>query len=167
MENCIFNTNSTWNSYNTVKWWEWRYTGFGLITGFIGHIYSSWLHFTNHYHTQTSVLSHVAWCRLPTSDLTLLPGSRPRRLATISRQPHTLTVGFSWYFLQLLAPGLNWTAEKVKVTLRPTISRSIRPLCRDPSGSHDWILIILISVWHLLFYRCRAPPLTRGRVCHL
>jgi hypothetical protein len=33
-----------------------------------------------------------------------------------------------------------------------------------PSGSHDRILI---SVWHLLFYRCRAPPLTRGRVCHL
>jgi hypothetical protein len=31
---------------------------------------------------------------------------------------------------------------------------------QDPSGSHDRILI---SVWHLLFYRCRAPPLTRGR----
>jgi hypothetical protein len=35
---------------------------------------------------------------------------------------------------------------------------------RGPSGSPDRILI---SVGHLLFYRCRAPPLTRGRVCHL
>jgi hypothetical protein len=28
----------------------------------------------------------------PTADVHLLPGSRPRRLATISRQPHTLTL---------------------------------------------------------------------------
>jgi hypothetical protein len=35
---------------------------------------------------------------------------------------------------------------------------------RAPSGSLDRTLI---SVWHLLFYRCRAPPLTRGRVCLL
>jgi hypothetical protein len=28
---------------------------------------------------------------LPTAGVPLLPGSRPRRLATISRQPHTLT----------------------------------------------------------------------------
>jgi hypothetical protein len=32
--------------------------------------------------------------------------------------------------------------------------------CRAPSGAHDQILI---TVWHLLFCRCRAPPLTRGR----
>jgi hypothetical protein len=32
-----------------------------------------------------------------------------------------------------------------------------------PSGAHDQILI---TVWQLLFCRCRAPPLTRGRVCH-
>jgi hypothetical protein len=30
---------------------EWLYSGFGLVIGFIGHFYSSWLHFTNHYHT--------------------------------------------------------------------------------------------------------------------
>jgi hypothetical protein len=30
------------------------------------------------------------------------------------------------------------------------------PWCRCPSGSHDQILI---SVWHLLFCRCRAPCL--------
>jgi hypothetical protein len=35
---------------------------------------------------------------------------------------------------------------------------------RDPSGSHDRTLIY---IKHSLFYRCWAPPLTRGRVCHL
>jgi hypothetical protein len=35
----------------------------------------------------------------------LLPGSRPRRPATISHQP--MTAGFGWYFLRLLALGLN------------------------------------------------------------
>jgi hypothetical protein len=44
----------------------------------------------------------------------MLPGSRPCRLATISRQPHTLTAGFSWYFLQLLALRLNWNHIKSK-----------------------------------------------------
>jgi hypothetical protein len=33
--------------------------------------------------------------------------------------------------------------------------------CRGPSGSHDRILI---TGWHLVFCRYRAPPLTRGRV---
>jgi hypothetical protein len=35
---------------------------------------------------------------------------------------------------------------------------------RAPSGGHDEMLI---TVWQLLFCRYRAPPLTRGRVCHL
>jgi hypothetical protein len=38
----------------------------------------------------------------------LFPGPCPYRVATISRQPHTLTTGFSWYILQLLASGLHW-----------------------------------------------------------
>jgi hypothetical protein len=46
-----------------------------------------------------------------------------------------------------------------------TDNQSVSPSwCRAPSGAHDQILI---SVWHLLFCQCRAPPLTRGRVCHL
>jgi hypothetical protein len=39
------------------------------------------------------------------ADVPLLPSWRPRRLATISRQP--LTAGFSCYYLQVLVPGLN------------------------------------------------------------
>jgi hypothetical protein len=35
---------------------------------------------------------------------------------------------------------------------------------QGPCGSHDRIFI---SVDIYEFYRCRAPPLTRGRVCHL
>jgi hypothetical protein len=35
---------------------------------------------------------------------------------------------------------------------------------RAPSGALDKMLI---TVWQLLFCRYRAPPLTRGRVCHL
>jgi hypothetical protein len=38
----------------------------------------------------------------------LLLGSRPCWVVTILRQPHILTAGFSQYFLQLLAPGLDW-----------------------------------------------------------
>jgi hypothetical protein len=46
-----------------------------------------------------------------------------------------------------------------------TDDQSINPSWyRAPSGSH---VRILITVWHLLFCRCRAPPLTRGRVWHL
>jgi hypothetical protein len=47
-------------------------------------------------HTDTSVLSHglhcAAWYRLPTVDVPLLPGSRPRRLTAISHHPHTLLI---------------------------------------------------------------------------
>jgi cytochrome c oxidase subunit IV len=56
----------------------------------------------SHHHTQTNVLSHVAWQRLPTADIPLLLGSCPLKVATISRQPHILTTGFSWYLTQ------NW-----------------------------------------------------------
>jgi hypothetical protein len=46
-----------------------------------------------------------------------------------------------------------------------TDDQSVSPSrCRAPSGAHDHILI---TVWQLLFCRYRAPPLTRGRVCHL
>jgi hypothetical protein len=53
---------------------------------------------------------------LPTAGVPLLSFSRPRRLANISRQPHTLT-----HCLQLNS------VPKVKVTLLQTISRSVSP----------------------------------------
>jgi hypothetical protein len=43
-----------------------------------------------------------------------------------------------------------------------TDGQSVSPSwCRSPSGAHDQILV---TVWQLLICRCRAPPLTRGRV---
>jgi hypothetical protein len=38
--------------------------GFELVIEFIAQFYSSWLHFTDHYHKETNDLSHVAWQRL-------------------------------------------------------------------------------------------------------
>jgi hypothetical protein len=77
---------------------------FGLIAGFITQFYSS--HYTSQF-TVTSVLSHVAWYRLLTKDVPLLPNSPPCIVATISHQPHTVTAGFGRYFFQLLGPGLK------------------------------------------------------------
>jgi hypothetical protein len=46
-----------------------------------------------------------------------------------------------------------------------TDGQSVSPSwCRAPSGAHDQILN---TVRQLLLCRYRAPPLTRGRVCHL
>jgi hypothetical protein len=58
-----------------------------------------------------------------------------------------------------LTPRLQ--SQSYVTTDDQTVSKS---WFRGPSGSHDRILI---SGWHLLFYRYRAPPLMRGRVCHL
>jgi hypothetical protein len=57
---------------------------FGLVIVFIDHLntHDSWLHFTDHWHTQASVLSllqsplAVAWQRLQTADVNLTLGSR-------------------------------------------------------------------------------------------
>jgi hypothetical protein len=48
---------------------------------------------------------------LPTADFPLLTGSRLYRVTTIPGQPHTVTAGFSRFFLQLLAPGLDWLSS--------------------------------------------------------
>jgi hypothetical protein len=57
---------------------------------------------------------------------------------------------------------------KVKVTLRPTISRTVRLDVRHPPGSHDQDFILLeIFFRQLLVFYFVAPYLTRGRVCNL
>jgi hypothetical protein len=48
--------------------------------------HNSWLQFTNHCHTHTDQWSQS---RLPTADVSVLPGSLPRWLAAISHQPPT------------------------------------------------------------------------------
>jgi hypothetical protein len=60
--------------------------GLGLIAGLVGLSNKQWLHFTNHDHSQSSVLSHRLHCalwqqtRISTAEVPLIPRTRPRRL---------------------------------------------------------------------------------------
>jgi hypothetical protein len=101
---------------------------------------------------------------LPTADFPLLPGSRPCGLATISLSPHTP----AHCRLQTLKTQLFSTQDCLPLKSQSHVTTDDQSVSKSwiqaPSGSHDRTLI---SVWHLLFYRFRAPPLTRGWVCHL
>jgi hypothetical protein len=48
------------DSHNCAPKWLATCHACPLITGFIGQLYSAWLHLTYHCHTKASVLSHVA-----------------------------------------------------------------------------------------------------------
>jgi hypothetical protein len=96
----------------------------------------------------------------------LLPGSCPCRLATISRQPHTLTAGFS--LLQLLAPSwTTWLQVELKVSQSyvTTDGQSASlSWCQAPSVAQGQISV---TVRQLRLSWGGAPSLKRGRACRL
>jgi hypothetical protein len=66
-----------------------------------------------------------------------------------------------WRFSPMNLRLIPWI-QKVKVTLRLTISQSVRKSwCRAPSGAHDHRFI---TVWQVRSWLCGAPSLTRGRI---
>jgi hypothetical protein len=62
------------------------------------------------------------------------------------------------------AHSLSTALVKVKVMLRPTVSRPVCLGIKHPSGTCDQIFI---TVRQLLVCWCGVLSLTRGRVCHL
>jgi hypothetical protein len=76
------------------------------MIGFIAHLYNSWLHFTNHYYTQTSVLSRclVLASIVVHSSASVFHGSGPRWLAPISTTSQSSLKGYS------SCPYGSWTA---------------------------------------------------------
>jgi hypothetical protein len=91
-------------------------------------------------------------------------------LSLLRRTSNSSTTNFPW-----LCPAGKWLSTapvevKVKVMLRPTVSRPVCLGIKHPSGAYDQIFIairITEYVWQLRSWFREAPSLTRGRVCLL
>jgi hypothetical protein len=71
---------------------------------------------------------------------------------------------FSSLRLTCNCPWTNFVKVKVKVMLRPTVSRPVCLCVKHPSGAYDKIFV---TVRQLRVYWCGALSLTRERVCPL
>jgi hypothetical protein len=78
---------------------------------------------------------------------------------------------FHWTFIkspQRLDASPQVVKVKIKVTLRPTISRPVRLGIRRPSGTrYQFFYLLEIFLKTVTVRYVVAPSLTRGRVCNL
>jgi hypothetical protein len=78
----------------------------------------------------------------------------------------TLELVTRYYFLSESCCVVLVIKVEVEVTLRPTVSRPVRlgvvPLLEQVTRCY-----IYLSDNYFLYFSCRAPSLTRGRVCNL
>jgi hypothetical protein len=166
-----------------------------LITGFIGFFVTrnNWLHFAFLYSTNTSVHTHVFtgrclvvafnYGRSPSSGFPNCPlqqltvshsngSQRQSRSGSQIHQPTTRT-----FFTSLKGRRLSHTnlllfstevKVKVKVTVRPTVSRPVCLGVRHPFGTGDnffsFFLYLFLDSYG--FVDVEAPSLTRGQVCN-
>jgi hypothetical protein len=155
-------------------------------------IHHSELHFTDHWHTQTSVLRllqssiAVSWQRFLqgrffnfSRSVPLVTTARAELLSTDNstnwvpdwRPFHTSPlvflhkITFNCTDLQLNSLTHQPATSRHFIKLNWIINQSVSlSWCRAPSGAHD---PILLPDWHLLSCPCGAPILTRERFCHL
>jgi hypothetical protein len=131
---------------------EWLLTVFGLVTGFIEHLYTILVTTSNHYRRKglrtlkitvtAATMVYALTTRFLVTDLTSLPAGE---------SPTTDSL------LQLS------TLESSHM-LRRTVSRPVFLGIKHPSGAYDQIFITVRQLWVCW---CGALSLTRGRVCRL
>jgi hypothetical protein len=150
--------------------WRLYKMGIGLTTGFIGShtvtVYTLLQLLTVHYNTCRFFLQ--LQLTLTTESQLLLSFFRAQDLlqTQLALTGHQLPLQLSSH----LRLTRNWNCpcnctDRQSQSHIMTDDQSVSASWfRAPSGAHDQILI---TVWQLLFCRYRAPPLTRGRVCHL
>jgi hypothetical protein len=122
---------------------EWRQTGLGLTIGLIEHLYNPWLHLTNHYYTQTGVLSHVA-----------SNGGRSSASGLTSSQDGDHLTPTSYSHCRVLT--LNWTESPNYISLYSLGTDRIENFAsHSPMYIHTRFRCIYDLFTHTILYVCQ------------